>query len=304
MGRARGAGEAGIRYYARWYIADPAASAGVAASERMDFTLFGDHGTPSAVAGGVARLANVSARVLVGGEGGTPITGFVVNGTTGRRFAVRAVGPTLGLFGVTDALNAPVLELVRNGAVIGTNAGWLAADTTTFASVGAFALPVGSRDAALVATLPAGNTTALVRAADGDSGVTLLGAYDTEGANGTARLTGLSMRRRVGTGTGVWVGGLNVQGDGTLNLLLRAVGPGLTACGVTDALADPQITLYSGSTVIATNDNWCSGANASVLPAAAASVGDFGLASGSRDAALLATLPAGSYTLVVSGVGD
>jgi len=95
----------------------------------------------------------------------------------------------------------------------------------------------------------------------------------------------------------VLIGGLNVQGEGTLNLLLRAVGPGLVQFGVGDALTDPQITLYRGSTVFASNDDWSTGSNSTALQSAAASVGDFALTAGSKDAALLTSLPAGSYTI-------
>jgi hypothetical protein len=84
-----------------------------------------------------------------------------------------------------------------------------------------------------------------------------------------------------------------------LRLLIRAVGPALSGFGVGDALADPTITLYSGSTALATNDNW-----ATVDAATMTAVGAFALPLGSKDAVIVATLPAGAYTAVVSGVGN
>ncbi len=95
-----------------------------------------------------------------------------------------------------------------------------------------------------------------------------------------------------------------ISGTGSVRLLIRAVGPGLAGFGVQGALADPTVTLYRGSTVLATNDNWSSAANASEISSAATAVGAFALTSGSRDAAILTSLPAGSYTAVVSGVGN
>ena len=50
--------------------------------------------------------------------------------------------------------------------------------------------------------------------------------------------------------------GLAVGGTGRINLLLRAVGPMLAAFGVQGVLQDPQVTIYRGETVMATNDNW------------------------------------------------
>jgi hypothetical protein len=64
-------------------------------------------------------------------------------------------------------------------------------------------------------------------------------------------------------------------------------------------LADPTITLYRGNTALATNDNW-SAADAPTM----AAVGAFALTAGSRDAALVTTLPAGAYSAIVSGVGN
>jgi hypothetical protein len=63
------------------------------------------------------------------------------------------------------------------------------------------------------------------------------------------------------------------------------------------------LTLFRGTTALATNDNWSTAANAGEVAAAASAAGAFALPAGSKDAALVATLPAGSYTAVVSGVG-
>jgi hypothetical protein len=81
------------------------------------------------------------------------------------------------------------------------------------------------------------------------------------------------------------------------------VGPALNQFGVGGTLADPQIAVYTGSTLTVSNDNWSSEGNAVQVAATAAQVGAFALPAGSRDAALLVTLPPGSYTAQVSGVG-
>lgn len=90
-------------------------------------------------------------------------------------------------------------------------------------------------------------------------------------------------------------------------MLLRGVGPTLGAApfSLPGVAADPQLTLFSGQTVIATNNDWgtpvgTSSANAAQLSAAFTQVGAFALLPGSKDAAVLATLSPGSYTVIVT----
>jgi hypothetical protein len=78
----------------------------------------------------------------------------------------------------------------------------------------------------------------------------------------------------------------------------------LTQFGVTGANLDPQIFLFSGSSVIAANDNWNQNANTSELIAAAAQTGAFSLSAASRDAVLMVTLEPGAYTVQVASQGS
>jgi arylsulfatase A-like enzyme len=252
---------------------------------------------------GTARLVNIATRVAVGGLAGTPIPGFVVAGIGEKAVVVRAVGPTLGGFGVAGVLADPRLSLVGGGATLFSSDNWIAADAAAMANAGAFSLTGGSRDAAVVAALGPGSYTAPVTAADGGSGVALVEVYDRTPASGAA-IVNASTRAYVGTGDQVLIPGFVVGGTGTVRLLIRAVGPTLGNFGVTGPLVDPTITLFRGAVALATNDNWSNAANAAELVATMAAVGAFALPSGSRDAALLVTLPAGSYSAVVSGVGE
>jgi cyclophilin family peptidyl-prolyl cis-trans isomerase len=92
---------------------------------------------------------------------------------------------------------------------------------------------------------------------------------------------------------------------GSEQLLIRATGPALTNFSVANVLADPMLTLYQGSNVIASNDNWGSTAtNIAAVNAADAATGAFTLPSStSLDAALVQTLPSGGYTIQVAGKG-
>lgn len=78
----------------------------------------------------------------------------------------------------------------------------------------------------------------------------------------------------------------------------------MVGAGGGEGVTDPQITLFSGTTSLASNDNWSTAANAAAIATAAASAGAFAIDSGTRDAAMLIEVGAGSYTVAVSGVGN
>lgn len=116
----------------------------------------------------------------------------------------------------------------------------------------------------------------------------------------SVRLNNLSARGRVGTGEDVLVAGFTIGGQRSKSVLIRGIGPALSTFGVTAALADPRLDLYSGSTQLDSNDNW--GGTVGFV-GITRYLGAFPLTEGSRDAAMLVTLAPGSYTAQVSGVG-
>ncbi len=124
------------------------------------------------------RLLNVSVRKHLG----TWLTvGFVVGGATPVRVLIRAVGPTLGSFGVPGTVADPQLVLFNaSSAKIGENNDWggTADLTAAFAAVGAFSLPSTSKDAALVVTLQPGNYSVKVSGTGGTTGVSLVEVYE------------------------------------------------------------------------------------------------------------------------------
>lgn len=251
-----------------------------------------------------ARLSNLAIRTQ-GGGGETLITGFTVGAGSSKRVLIRAVGPTLGVFGVPGTMPNPKLELYSGSNKIAENDDWRPSDAAAFATVGAFALGEGARDAALVAELAPGSYTAQVT---GDvAGVTLVEVYELAGS--TTRLVNLSTRAQVGTGDNILIPGLTIApGSGTRRLLIRAVGPTLGGFGVPGVLSDPKLELYSGATKAAENDNWgtplgTGAATSTQIAEVSATAGAFPLTVGSRDAAILTALSPGSYTLQISGVG-
>jgi hypothetical protein len=119
------------------------------------------------------------------------------------------------------------------------------------------------------------------------------------------RLVNISCRAQVGTGSGILIAGFVVGGQGTAgaeSLLVRGSGPALANFGVTGTLADPELQIYSGSTLAGSNSGW---SGSSMIASAAAAVGAFPWTdSSSHDSALLETLQGGPYTAQISGQSD
>jgi hypothetical protein len=200
--------------------------------------------------------------------------------------------------------------LSPTSAVVATNDDWgtatnVAQITMTAAQFGAFALTAGSRDAALISSLPTGAYTAQLTGKAATAGVALVEAYDVSTGGSVAPLVNLSARTRVGTGAEVLIAGFVIAGTEPKRLLIRGVGPTLAAFGLTGILADPQVAVFKQgvATALQQNDNWSAGANSAELVVTAARVGSFALPAGSRDAVLLVVLEPGAYTAQVSGVG-
>ncbi|MES2695792.1 MAG: MBG domain-containing protein [Verrucomicrobiota bacterium] len=115
------------------------------------------------------------------------------------------------------------------------------------------------------------------------------------------RFINFSARARIGTGDGVLIAGFSLGGAAEKPLLVRAVGPGLTAFGVAGALANPNIRIVHNGAIVAENDNWTAIGGGGEIAAVAARVNAFPLSTASTDAALLTPVPPGTYTAQVSG---
>ena len=260
--------------------------------------------------GGTSRLVNVSTRGFVP-AGGSLTPGFVLRGNAAKALVIRAVGPTLGAFGVGGTLADPVMEVIPLGATVAVasndNWGGTTALQNAFTRVGAFPLaPAASADASvatsLLATGATGYTVRISSKNPAASGIALAEVYDEEGVTAPVRVVNVSTNGFVGTGEQTLVPGVVIGGTAPKLLLIRAVGPGLAPFGVTGVLADPQLSVapIGKDFSVATNDNW--GGDPELL-LAFAQAGAFALPIASRDAAVVVRLPPGGYTVVVSGVG-
>ena len=263
-----------------------------------------DSGSPLS---GQLALVNLSTRATVSAADGPLIVGFVVGGTGTRDLLLRAVGPSLAGFGVDGALSDPLLRLYRDQRFIAENDDWsITANTSetidATSKAGAFALAAGSRDGALVARLDPGAYTAHAFAKTASTGVVLVEVFDLGGSTG-ARLTNCSTLSRTTAGGGVLITGFVLSGSGQQTVLVRAVGPTLSQFGLVDVVADPRLELFSGAALLASLDNWNDAPNATQMSGFGTLNGAFSLPVGSKDAALLTTLPPGAYTVQIQGGG-
>ncbi|CAN5651969.1 hypothetical protein BH18VER1_BH18VER1_12040 [soil metagenome] len=111
-----------------------------------------------------------------------------------------------------------------------------------------------------------------------------------------SHLANIATRMNVGVNDNVLIAGFIVHGAQPKKVILRAIGPSLNASGISGAMADPVLELYnSAGNMIADNDDWRGGTQAAQISAT-------GIAPVvAAESALIATLPADSYTAVVHG---
>jgi hypothetical protein len=222
------------------------------------------------------------------------IGGFVVSGTQPKQLLLRAIGPALTGAGVAGALQNPYLELKdATGTTIAQNDDWQTGGQYSELAASGKA-PTHPLESALIATVPPGSYTAIIRGVGFGQGVAMIEGYEI-GSTGT-RFINLSTRGRVGVNDDVMIGGLVVQGDTGKRVIIRALGPSLNGA-VPGALPDPVLELYnSAGQVIASNDNW------SDSPQRAEIIGSGQTPNNGLDSAIVTTLAPGSYTAIVRGV--
>jgi len=266
-------------------------------------TLAGSPGNFANAAGtGAAALFDVPVGVAVDGSGNVYASdelGYTIN----KGSAAAVVAPSITqqpyplsissgstvVFNVTaSGMPAPTYQWYFNGGALSNGAG--------ISGVTGPALVISGATAASAGTYycMASNSSGSVQS----NSAALAVSTSTD----VGRLINISCRAQVGTGGNILIAGFAVGGagaSGSESLLIRGSGPALDAFNVAGALPDPQLQLFSGSTLLATNNGW--GGNAQIA-STAASVGAFPWTDpSSHDSALLQTLAAGPYTAQISG---
>ena len=138
--------------------------------------------------GANSQLANISSRGFVDTDDNVMIGGLFVGGGSASgnaRVLVRAIGPSLTSLGIQGALADPTLELHDgNGATAATNDNWKINDQTQQSQEAELQAtgnpPTNDLESAIVATLPAGPHTAIVRGKNNSVGVGLVEVYNLQ----------------------------------------------------------------------------------------------------------------------------
>jgi YVTN family beta-propeller protein len=261
------------------------------------------------------HLDNISTRAFVQTGDNVMIGGFIVHGIQPKRVIIRAIGPELTQYGVPNPMADPTLELHNGtGALIGRNDNW---QTTIIGGIithdqvaeiqNSGHAPGDLRESAIIADLPPGNYTAILRGVNNTTGVALVEAYDLD-ASAPSILGNISTRSFVQTGDDVMIGGFIVQGTNQpKRVIVRAIGPELTQYGVPNPLADPTLELHDGTgALIASNDDWQHTIIGGIITAdQVAEIQNSGHVPGDpRESAIIANLPPGNYTAIVRGVSN
>lgn len=259
------------------------------------------------VAGGVFKLTalnnglaanallNISTRMQIGTGDDLLIAGFIVQGNEPKKVILRGLGPSLQTGGqpVPGRLTNPTLELRGSeDNLIFSNDDWM--DSPQIQQIIDSTIPPpNDLEAAIVATLDPGAYTALLRGANGTTGIGLVEVYDLA-ANASANLVNVSSRGPVQSGDNVMIAGF--ISAGTTRVIARGIGPSLAAQDVAGALEDPSLDLVNANgTILNSNNNWKDTQRAEIEATTIPPPHDL-------EAALVATLPAGPYTLVLRGV--
>jgi hypothetical protein len=218
---------------------------------------------------------------------------------------------------VVNSTNNSITVYARTASGDSTPLRTLQGPATGLSSPRGLALDLANNE--LLATSVSGSVTVYARTASGNSTPLRILSGVATGLNGPQFLAvttsagagsfvNISTRALVQTDANVMIGGFIIGGSSPKTVMVRAIGPSLTAFGVPGVLANPVVVLFSGQTPIARNDDWqvtdplCqSSGHTCGAPADITATGS--APSHPQEAAILITLPPGPYTAIVSGVG-
>jgi|GEM_PF-1137010 len=247
-----------------------------------------------------SQLLNIStrARVLTGDQ--VSFDGFIVTGTQSKSILVRGIGPSLTSKGVPGALQDPVIELYTGSTLQKTNDNWKIDDSTgnsqqtSITNTGL--APTDDRESAILFVVAPGTYTTILRGKNNSTGVGVVEIYDLSAASGSI-LGNISSRAFVDTGDNVLIGGFisGAGGGASTRIVVRGIGPSLTAAGVPGALQDPTLDLFNGNgTPVGSNDNWRDSQQSDIQGTGLAPTNN-------AESAITGLFPAGPYTAIVRG---
>ena len=241
------------------------------------------------------RALNISTRLQIQSGDNALFAGFIITGPAGstKKVLIRGIGPSLAQFGVPGTIPDPFLELHGSGSPV-TNNDWQQAPNANEIPNGL--APSNPKESIIIATLPPGNYSAILKGANGETGVGLAEVYDLNAAS-AAQLANIATRGLVQTGDNVLIGGFIVAGTQPAKVLVRAIGPSLSAFGLQGALQDTTLELHDSNGGVISNDDWRATDEAAIAATTIPPSHD-------KEAAVLAVLAPGNYTAVVRGADD
>src|SRR5205814_605529 len=203
-----------------------------------------------------SQTVNLSTRLRVLTAEKVGIGGFIITGTVPKRVLVRALGPSLASFGLLTLLADPTITLNGPAAFVPiVNDNWKSSQQNEIQATGL--APGNDLESAIVATLTPGNYTAVVSGVNSGTGTGILEIYDLDFA-ADSKLGNISTRAFVGTGDDIVIAGFTVgNATGVDNLIVRGLGPSLSASSLSGVLNDPKLEVRNANgTTLAANDNW------------------------------------------------
>jgi hypothetical protein len=260
-------------------------------------------------------LVNVSTRSNSGTADNIMIVGFILEGTTPTTVLVRGLGPSMADVGVPGVMANPTLTLYSGSQTIASNDNWRDSQSTEILSTGldpcqpwtpGGPAPTGCNlESAIYMTLNPGAYTAHLRGAGGGTGIGLADVFAL--SQGGAELVNISTRSVAGIGAGIIIGGFIVEGTTPKPVLIRGRGPTLADFGVTGVLANPTLSLFSGSQLITSNNNWQDTQAAQITatgldPCQPLTPGGPPPTGCNLESAIVITLNPGAYTAQLTGV--
>jgi hypothetical protein len=293
-----------------------------------------------------AKLANVASRTQVGTGANRTIGGFVISGTSPKTVLIRGRGPSMSgaPFNLMGTLMNPALKLFSGAMAIAQNDDWQTTDALCVSPASScgnaaqitatgkdpcipnpgqtMAPPNCSKESAILVTLPPGAYSAILSGVNSTTGIGLIEVFEVNAVD-VPKLSNLSTRASVGTGTSKTIGGFIIGGTVPKTVLIRGRGPSMSGApfNLTGTLMNPTFKLYSGAAVIAQNDNWQTTDPLCVSPASSCGNAAQIAATGkdpcqpnpgqsvappncSNESAILVTLPPGSYSAIMNGVNN
>jgi hypothetical protein len=229
------------------------------------------------------------------------IGGFIITGSAPKHVLLRAIGPSLSQFGVPNPLPDPLLELHGPGTFTTfINDNWMDDPAQAAAILATGLAPTNNLESAIDATLSPGAYTAVVKGKNNTTGVALVEVYDVNQAV-LSKLGNISTRAFVSTADDIVIAGFilgNNSGDD--RIIVRGIGPSLSAFGVPNPLANPTLELRDNNgSILFSNNDWQDN------PAQAAELIAAGLApTNPLEPGIAATLPPGLYTALLAGLNN